>query len=121
MCEFYKEQIFDEVLVEPILNLAIEFIDLLNSIPSGIKERFKAPFSETLFKNTERLQMTLRRALFTIHQPDRATNDVILVFFSRLEKDLPPNVNLLQKNVTQSYEKARRAYERFNRVHGYRL
>ena len=31
--DFYREQLFDEVLVQPILNLILRFIDLLNSIP----------------------------------------------------------------------------------------
>jgi len=50
------------------MELMVSFLRLINSIPkceAKGKERFKEPFSETLFKNTERLQMTLRRALFT--------------------------------------------------------
>ena len=33
VCDFYREQLFDEVLVQPIVNLIMRFIDLLNSIP----------------------------------------------------------------------------------------
>ena len=53
------------------MKLIVEFLRLLNSIQNcsaakvNAKDRFKEPFTETLFKNTERLQMTLRRALFT--------------------------------------------------------
>ena len=49
--------------------------------------------------------MTLRRALFTSLLESKETEQVILDFFTRMEKDLPA-VNLLQKNVTQSYFKA---------------
>ena len=78
MCEFYRDQMFEEVLIEPIMVLIVSFLKLLNSIPKcerqnagggpphqSSKDRFREPFTETLFKNTERLQMTLRRALFT--------------------------------------------------------
>ena len=52
----------------------VSFLRLINSIPKceaaqtanrTSKDRFREPFTETLFKNTERLQMTLRRALFS--------------------------------------------------------
>ena len=43
--------------------------------------------------------MTLRRALFTSLLENKETEQVILDFFTRMEKDLP-TVNLLQKNVT---------------------
>ena len=49
--------------------------------------------------------MTLRRALFTSILESKETEEVILTFFSRMESDLP-DINLLQKNVTQSYAKA---------------
>ena len=82
---------------------------LINSIPAiaatGSKDRFREPFTETLFKSTERLQMTLRRALFTAALSSSETQQVILDFFARMESDLP-EVNLLQKNVMQSYGKA---------------
>jgi len=55
VCEFYKDQIFEEILIEPILGLIVKFLDLLNSIPSGCNDRYKHPFSETLFKNTKNL------------------------------------------------------------------
>ena len=86
VCEFYRDQIFEEVLIEPVLGLVIEFLKLINTIPksatTGGKERFKEPFTETLFKNTERLQMTLRRALFTSLLDDKKTEQVILDFFN---------------------------------------
>lgn len=57
--EFYRDQIFEEALIEPVMVLIVEFLRLINSIPkcaaSGGRERFKEPFTETLFKNTERL------------------------------------------------------------------
>ena len=57
--------------------------------------------------------MTLRRALFTsVLESSRETEQVILDFFTRMESDLP-TVNLLQKNVTQSYSKAQSAYNHF--------
>jgi len=71
----------------------LEFVRALNTIQSECKDRFKTPFTETLFKNTEKLQMTLRRALFTLDQPD-ANKKIILWFFDRIEKDLP-QINLL--------------------------
>lgn len=110
MCDFYRDQVFEEVLIAPILDLIVQFLTLMNTIPAitgatGSKDRFREPFTETLFKNTERLQMTLRRALFTSALSSSKTEQVILDFFARMESDLP-NVNLLQKNVMQSYAKA---------------
>ena len=97
---------------------------LLNSIPAtgakGVKDRFKEPFTETLFKNTERLQMTLRRALFSSVLGSKQTEQVVLDFFARMETDLP-EVNLLQKNVSQSYAKAKACYQHFEFVHNYRI
>ena len=55
VCEFYKDQIYEEVLIEPVIGLIVQFLSLINSIPANQKERFKIPFSETFFKNTERL------------------------------------------------------------------
>ena len=49
--------------------------------------------------------MTLRRALFTSALPSQDKEKVILDFFARMEADLP-DINLLQKNVSQSYGKA---------------
>ena len=91
------------------MHLIVDFLRIINTIPTSsgksIKERFKEPFTESLFKNTERLQMTLRRALFTSVIGDKEKEAVILEFFTRMETDLP-DVNLLQKNVTQSFAKA---------------
>lgn len=39
----------------------------------------------------------------------------ILLFFERLENELP-GVNLLQKNVTNSYKRAQNAYEQLSIV-----
>ena len=64
--------------------------------------------------------MTLRRALFTSLLENKETEQVILDFFTRMEKDLPA-VNLLQKNVTQSYTKAQKAFKHFQVVHSHRL
>lgn len=64
--------------------------------------------------------MTLRRALFTSILENRETENVILDFFTRIEADLP-EVNLLQKNVTQSYAKAQKAFSHFEFVHNYRI
>jgi len=50
----------------PVLEEALVFVDALNRIVSECKDRFKQPFTETFFRNTEKLQMTMRRALFTV-------------------------------------------------------
>lgn len=80
------------------MDLIVSFLKLINSVPkcAAMKgnDRFKEPFTETLFKNTERLQMTLRRALFTSVLESQATEQVILDFFTRIEADLP-QINLL--------------------------
>ena len=34
VCDFYREQLFDEVLIQPVLDTMINFLDLLNSIPA---------------------------------------------------------------------------------------
>jgi hypothetical protein len=77
------------------------------------------PFTETLFKNTEKLQMTLRRALFTLDQCED-NKKTILWFFDRIEKDLP-QINLLQKQVSASYNRATEALRRFNKVSTFKL
>lgn len=64
--------------------------------------------------------MTLRRALFTSVLESKELEQVILDFFTRMETDLP-TVNLLQKNVTQSYSKAKDAFNHFQVVHAYRI
>ena len=48
------------------------------------------------------------------------SNEIILEYFRRIETDLP-QVALLQKNVGQAYAKALDVFNRFVRVHGYRL
>lgn len=67
VCEFYRDQMFSEVLIEPVMTLIVSFLKLINSIPKcdtqqikngssqSSKDRFREPFTETLFKNTERL------------------------------------------------------------------
>ena len=98
VCEFYKDQLFEEVLIEPVMELMVQFLELINTIPNQAANRFQAPFTETFFKNTDRLQMTLRRALFSTSLPE-SSNQIILDFFTRIEQELP-QVNLLQKKVT---------------------
>lgn len=66
VCDFYRDQIFQEVLITPVLFEMLEFVRALNTIQQDCKDRFRVPFTETLFRNTEKLQMTLRRALFTL-------------------------------------------------------
>jgi len=60
--------------------------------------------------------MTLRRALFNFESATdnakEATQQHILTFFERMEQDLP-SVNLLQKNVTGSYNKAKETFACF--------
>lgn len=63
--------------------------------------------------------MTIRRALFSMSQPDEV-NHVILDFFQRMELDLP-QVNLLQKNVTPSFTKAQSTFAKFLKVHHFKL
>ena len=53
VCDFYREQLFEEVLIQPVLLEILKFINILNSVPEA--ERFKNPFTETLFKNSENL------------------------------------------------------------------
>ena len=85
------------------------------------------PFTECLFMNTQNLQRTLRRALFKFffnnprypEEVDTSANE-ILKFFERLETELQ-GVNLLQKNVTSSFAKAKLAYERYQKVSYFKL
>jgi hypothetical protein len=91
----------------------LKFVSLLNSIPApsqqssvgfsdppsdrtgsssstqtALVSRFKSPFTETLFKNSEHLQRAMRRCLFRYHYSDENDADkyqVILRFFERLE------------------------------------
>lgn len=106
------------------MDLIVQMLRLINSIhkcsATKAKDRFKEPFTETLFKGTERLQMTLRRALFTSVLESQDSEQVILDFFTRMEADLP-EINLLQKNVTQSYKKAHTCFNHFITVHNYRI
>ena len=91
VCDFYRDQMFDESLIQPILSLLLQLIDILNSIPeptqqtssapppssnsrdpatsssSTLTSRYKCPFSLTLLRNTLHVQRTLRRALFRHH------------------------------------------------------
>jgi hypothetical protein len=55
VCDFYRDQIFEEVLIAPVLIEALEFVGTLTTMVSECKDRFKMPFTETLFKNTEKL------------------------------------------------------------------
>lgn len=63
--------------------------------------------------------MTLRRALFTLDQSED-NKKTILWFFDRIEKDLP-QINLLQKQVPASYNRATEALRRFNKVSTFKL
>ncbi len=55
VAEFYRDQLLDEVLIMPVLDEALVFVDALNRIVSECKDRFKQPFTETFFRNTEKL------------------------------------------------------------------
>ena len=75
VCDFYKEQLFEEVLIQPALDLLLKLTSLLNNIPSShemtsinstpsdkqsntensLASKFKQPFTETLYKNTENM------------------------------------------------------------------
>ena len=33
VCDFYRDQLYEEVLIQPVLAIMIQFVDLLNSIP----------------------------------------------------------------------------------------
>jgi len=68
------------VLIQPILDLALVFVQTLSTIGEAQSDRFKNPFSETFFKNTEKLQMTLRRGLFTLRLSEKQQK-IILQFF----------------------------------------
>jgi len=105
VCEFYKEQLFEEVLIQPALEILIKIVGFLNQVPSSedvasnhntersysensLALRFKQPFTDTLFKNTENLQRTLRRALFRYQfseEHEQEKYQSILRFFERLE------------------------------------
>ena len=119
MCEFYRDQLFEETLIQPVLSEALVFVQSLNAIDLQTQDKYKNPFSETLFKNTEKLQMTLRRALFTLKMPD-ANVQIVLHFFQRMETDLP-QVNLLQKQESQSYARALDAQRRYEKVRGFKF
>lgn len=89
VCDFYKEQLFEEVLIKPVLDALVKVIELLNSVPQeppssqqidpktyssersqseqSLAHRFKQPFTETLYRNTENVQRVLRRAVFRYH------------------------------------------------------
>lgn len=122
VCDFYKEQVFEEVLIQPVLFLLIKFVKLLNTIPPT-EVKFKAPFTDSLYNHTENLQRTLRRTLFrnsfSTSRDEQSVHE-ILTFFQRLESELS-NVNLLQKNVTDSYNKALDVYQRFLNVANFKL
>ena len=149
VCDFYREQLFDEVLVQPILHLLLRFIDLLNSIPAissnpdqkhsnpislseapqssserSLAVRFKQPFTDTFFKNTPNLQRILRRCLFRYQfseEKDSAQYQIILQFFSRIESSEEITENLMQKNVQKSFYKAQDYFAKFVRVSEFRM
>ena len=107
--------VYDDILVQPVLTLCIKFVQMLNSIPLNKDSKYKMPFSECFFSNTHNLQRGLRRALFKNlfseeNKRDQVMTQEILKFFERLENELP-GVNLLQKNVTNSYNRAQNAFK----------
>ena len=99
---------FEEVLIQSVLDLALKIVEFLNQLPTSDQEassstlKHKVAFSECLYLNTENLQRTLRRALFKDHFKDSKSAGpgkqdeakIIIRFFERLETELS-NVNLL--------------------------
>jgi len=80
-----------------------------NSSESSLRSRFKQPFTEAFFKNSENLQRTLRRCLFRYQYSEETDSDkyqIILKFFERLENVNEIGENLLQRNVQKSFFKA---------------
>ncbi len=58
---------FDDLLIQPVISISLRLIRLLNSIPivEGVAgDKYKMPFTECLFMNTQNLQRSLRRSLF---------------------------------------------------------
>ena len=53
--DFYRDQLFDELLVQPVLSLALRFVDLLNKIPEDQNDRYHAPITPTLLEQTGNL------------------------------------------------------------------
>lgn len=101
------------MLIKPVLPLVLRVLDLLNTIPPSDKKQ-NSPFSECLLANTASLQITLRRSIFmNIYESSETPEaQVILTFFRRLEEELQ-GVNLLQRGVWSSIEKANEAYKTF--------
>ncbi len=103
----------------------IKFISLLNTIPQS-QDKYKQPFTECLLQNTQNMQRTLRRALFKCFFRQQAISEEgsealqIIKFFDRLESELPA-INLLQKNVTQSYTRAKEAYDKYQIISSYKI
>lgn len=99
VCDFYKEQLYEEVLIQPVLDVLVQLVDLLNKVPQQMADsvssergeqslavRFKQPFTETFYRNTENVQRALRRALFRSHFSENSASYVtILTFFDLLE------------------------------------
>ena len=40
VADFYRDQMFEEVLIQPILSLALKFVDLLNQVPNDQDNKY---------------------------------------------------------------------------------
>lgn len=38
VCDFYRDQLYDESLVQPVLSLLLQLIDLINSMPQSTEQ-----------------------------------------------------------------------------------
>lgn len=140
VCDFYKEQLFEEVLVQPVLNALIRVIGLLNGVPTEVPQvdsaasersaseqslavRFKQPFTETFYRNTENVQRAVRRAIFRSHfSENTASYSTILTFFDLLESsEHIDQSNMMQRNVRKSFKKAQASFLKFLDVCEFRI
>jgi hypothetical protein len=75
------------------MTIILRLTSLINKIPESSDEntlaiKFKQPFTETFFKNTENVQKTLRRSIFRYQfseDRDAEKYQIVLKFFERLE------------------------------------
>ncbi|CDW71951.1 UNKNOWN [Stylonychia lemnae] len=124
VCDYYKEQIFENILLRPILDFAIRFIEILNTIPKS-ETKMNDPFSECLFLNTTNLQQVMRRSIFRYHfdledECQKAKQTIMVKFFARLEEELK-NINILQQGVVQNFEKAQNVYSVFLNIQAFKF
>lgn len=55
--------------MQPLMSIILKLTSLINEVPQSTDDntlavKFKQPFTETFFKNTENVQKTLRRSIF---------------------------------------------------------